>query len=351
MLKRILKLLAVLVGALVLALAGLIVFLSVSEYKPAPIQDADHFISASNAAPAGQSLRICTWNIGYGGLGKDSDFFMDGGKMVNPPSSAAIRTNLEGIRGFVAGTPADVWLFQEVDVDSARSEHKNQFNLLDNTVAGSAAMAYNYNCPFVPIPMPPIGKVESGVATMTELAVTGTPQRIALPCPFSWPVSTANLKRCLLLTRVDVEGTDKELVLINLHLEAYESGEGRIAQARQLVELMQEEYKKGNFVIAGGDFNQSFPGALDTFPLKDPAAWAPGVLEESALPEGFGFAFDPEMPTCRLLDKPYTPDNQLYLIDGFILSPNVRLDRVETAALDFEHADHNPVLLDVTLVF
>jgi len=348
--KRILLFTGAALSVVFLLLAGLIVFLSVTEYKPAPVQDAEHVVTASGTLPAGQSLTVCTWNIGYGGLGKESDFFMDGGSMVAPPSQETVQKNLEGIRSLVANTPADVWLFQEVDVDSARTGHQNQFPILTNSVQGLGALAYNYNCPFVPIPLPPIGKVESGIATVTgHLKTNGTPQRISLPCPFSWPVRTANIKRCLLVTRIGLEDSTRELVLVNLHLEAYESGEGRVAQTRQLMELMQAEYEKGNYVIAGGDFNQTFPGALDVYPILDPEKWTPGVLEEHILPEGWHFAFDLSVPTCRLLDRPLSDDCQRYVIDGFILSPNVLTDRVETLSQDFEYSDHNPVLLTVTL--
>ena len=349
--KRILIFIGILFGAVLLLLAGLIAFLTVTEYRPADVQDADHFVTADGTLPAGQSLTVCTWNIGYGGLGKESDFFMDGGSMVNPPSQDTVQKNLEGIRALVAGTPADIWLFQEVDVDSARSGYQNQFPILLNSVQGLGALAYNYNCPFVPIPMPPIGKVESGIATVTgALKTVGTPQRISLPCPFSWPVRAANLKRCLLVTRVQVENTERELVLVNLHLEAYESGEGRIAQTKQLMNLMQAEYEKGNYVIAGGDFNQSFPVSLDVYPILDSEKWTPGVLEESILPEGWQFAFDDTVPTCRLLDQPLSDACQRYVIDGFILSPNVKADKVETIDGMFEYSDHNPVRLEVTLL-
>ncbi|MBQ4208120.1 MAG: endonuclease, partial [Clostridia bacterium] len=57
--------------------------------------------------------------------------------------------------------------------------------------------------------------------------------------------------------------------------------------------------------------------------------------------------------TCRLLNMPYDPADpatQYYVIDGFILSPNVRLDAVETKDCGFEFSDHNPVMLDVTLL-
>ena len=166
----------------------------------------------------------------------------------------------------------------------------------------------------------------------------------------SWPVSTANLKRCLLVSRTPLEGSDKELVLVNLHLEAYDDGEGKAAQTQMLMDLLTQEYEKGNYVIAGGDFNQTFPGALDVFPIRDPSLWTPGVLEEDILPDGWRFACDLSIPSCRLLDRPYDPaDSQFYVIDGFILSPNVGLDSVETLDEQFQYTDHNPVRIQVTL--
>lgn len=175
-------------------------------------------------------------------------------------------------------------------------------------------------------------------------------QRIALPCPFSWPVRAANLKRCLLVSRHPVAGSDRELVIVNLHLEAYDDGEGKIAQTKLLMQLLQEEYEKGNYVIAGGDFNQTFPGGLDAFPIEDAEKWTPGVLSEADLPEGWRFAYDTAAATCRLLDQPYNENCQKYVIDGFILSPNVQMEQVETVDLEFAFSDHNPVKLEITLL-
>lgn len=348
--KRIIKVLGLILGALLLLLVGLVLFLTITEYQPADRQAADRIVSEGEGAAAGPSLTICSWNIGYAGLGRESDFFMDGGEMVDPPSQEIVEKNMTGIQSHMQSEPADIWLLQEVDVNSARTGAMDQFEAVSDAVAGSAAFAYNYKCPFVPIPLPPMGRVESGLATVSHLRMGENAERISLPCPFSWPVRAANIKRCLLVTRLNVEGTDRELVLVNLHLEAYESGEGRVAQTKQLLELMQAEYEKGNYVIAGGDFNQTFPGALEHFPIMDTEKWMPGVLEESILPEGWKLAYDSTSATCRLLDQPYCEHCQLYVIDGFILSPNVQLDAVETENLAFEHSDHNPVRLDVTLL-
>ena len=140
---------------------------------------------------------------------------------------------------------------------------------------------------------------------------------------------------------------------MNCHLEAYDSGEGKIAQTKQLREFIESEYRKGNYVITGGDFNQCFPGALEAYPNTHEELWLPGGLDDDLLPEGFAFKYDLSVPTCRLLNQPYDESDEVntqhYVIDGFIVSPNVEVESVETVDLGFENSDHNPVMLTVTL--
>ena len=258
-----------------------------------------------------------------------------------------------GILSILQEQNADICLLQEVDRDSTRTykmeqgvAYQTQLERLFFTTS-----ALNYSCDFVPYPWPPIGKVHSGVQTLSGFTIDRA-ERIALPCPFKWPVSTANLKRCLLVSYVPLENSDKQLVLVNLHLEAYDDGEGKIIQTKMLMEFLTAEYEKGNYVIAGGDFNQTFPGALDAYPIKNTDFWTPGVLESDILPEGWQFAYDLTVPSCRLLNQPYdpeSPDTQSYVIDGFILSPNVEVKKVETLDAQFTYTDHNPVILEAAL--
>lgn len=345
-----LKILLGILGAVVLMVGALVIYLTVTEYRPAEKQAAEWLrIQTGTALVEGQQMTVYSWNIGYAGLDAASDFFMDGGSKVNP-TDEEVAQNLEAIKDFISSNPADGWLLQEVDVHSARTGYVNELEAIAEAYEGSFALAYNYKCEFVPIPLPPIGKVASGIATFTKGSVKGgTDERIALPCPFSWPSSTANLKRCLLVTRLEVEGSDKEVVLVNLHLEAYDDGDGKAAQTKLLMEVLQQEYEKGNYVIAGGDFNQTFPGMLDTYPVAADV-WAPAVMEDAALPEGFRYAFDGDSASCRLLNRPFDENSQLYVLDGFIVSPNVQVDRVETVELGFANSDHNPVKLQFTLL-
>lgn len=257
--------------------------------------------------------------------------------------------NMNEISKFITDKKADFYLLQEVDQNSSRSYSVNQVESYMKNTNLFGTFALNYSCPFVPFPFPPIGKVNSGILTLTDYTVSSA-ERVSLPCPFKWPVSAANLKRCLLINRVPIEGSDKELVIVNLHLEAYDDGAGKAAQTQMLFSILQKEYEKGNYVIAGGDFNQTFPGGVDAYPIQNTETWTPGTLENTVLPAGWSFAYDTSVPTCRLLDKPYdAATSQHYVIDGFILSPNVEKVTVETQDLGFHAADHNPVYLEVKL--
>ena len=340
----------ILLALLSVALLG-VLFLTVAEYRPADREDIAVTGEASaGMLAAGEPIRILSWNIGYAGLGAESDFFLDGGKGVASADEETVKRYLSGISETVASAGADIVMLQEVDLDSSRSYGIDERESLSRS---QSMHALNMSCLFVPYPIPPIGHVETGVFTTTDYEVSSA-ERISLPCPFRWPVRICNLKRCMLVSYFPIEGSGKQLVLINTHLEAYDSGEGKIAQTRQLQQFITAEYEKGNYVIAGGDFNQSFPGTQEIYPNTHADLWAVGSLGYEDLPDGCIFAFDPSVPTCRLLNQPYDPTDaegtQYYVIDGFILTPNIQLDGVQTLDEHFENSDHNPVSLSVTLL-
>ena len=351
--RFILKFILTLLLVAVIAVGGLLGWLTATEFNPAPVESVEVRRTDSGALlKTGEEVTVLSWNVGYGGLGKNEDFFMDGGTKSKPSENDAVHGYLTGIRTTIEEQAPDLVLLQEVDADSSRTYGIDERKFLN---AGMCCESYalNYSCPFVPVPWPPIGKVHSGLYTVTDGVTVDSAERISLPCPFSWPLRIANLKRCLLVSYLPIEGSDRQLVLVNLHLEAYDDGEGKIAQTNQLREFITGEYEKGNYVIAGGDFNQVFPGSLDIYPNTHPENWEPGVLDEKLLPEGWTLAYDLSAPTCRLLNQPYNPADtvgtQYYVIDGLILSPNVKLKTAETVDAGFENSDHNPVKIAVTL--
>ena len=348
------RIIGIVIAALVALLAALVLFLTVTEFNPAPEEDVRVQGTARGAIATGQDVDIVTWNIGYGGLSREADFFMDGGSGVRSVSRDGVEANLAAVESELSTLDPDFVFLQEVDQDSERSYGINEHATLATAFASgySSAYALNYDVAFVPYPLPPIGGVESGIMTLGRVQPTSA-MRVQLPCPFSWPVRLGNLKRCLLVERIPVEGSAAELVLVNLHLEAYDDGEGKAAQTAQLAQLIQEERAKGNYVIAGGDFNQSFSN-VDTsmYPLQGDDLWQCGYIDVSSLGAGVTAVMDTTMPTCRSLDRPYdgSADFQFYMIDGFIVSDNVQVNGLETLDLGFEATDHNPVRLQATLL-
>ena len=352
-LKTILKILGWILGVLVLVVAVALVVFTIAEYRPADVETVIPEQQAEAVLETGKPLTIVSWNCGYGALGDNAEFFMDGGTSVYTADKERVTSNLNGIREKLQALSTDFIILQEVDINTSRSYGIDERTVLRDAAPGAAeAFAYNFNSLYIPYPLPPIGHVEGGLFTLSA-AQPRTAERISLPVPFSWPVRLLNLKRCLLVSRYPVKGTDKELVLVNLHLEAYDSGEGKEAQTRQLVTFMQEEYAKGNYVIAGGDFNQRFSNVdQSAYPVYK-TTWQPGVINAEDFGSDFSLLMDNSAPTCRSLDRPLAGDSledfQFYLIDGFIVSANVTADAVETMDFGFTCSDHNPVRMTFTL--
>lgn len=352
---RFFKFLLTLVLIVVLAAVALFVFLSVTEFKPEDRIAVDVEGKAAYSLSEGDSFKIVTWNTGYGALGDNADFFMDGGTHVYTATLNRVKLNMAGILEELGKMDPDIVFLQEVDRDSTRSRHIDEYELVQSIlIEQQSSFANNFKVAFLPYPIPPIGKVDSGVATFSSYPIASS-ERVQLPIPFSWPVRMANLKRCVLVSRVPVEGTDKELVLMNLHLEAYDSGEGKVAQTKMLAQLLQAEAEKGNYVIAGGDFNQIFSSAdVNAYPNLG-GEWTPGLIDVDAIEGDWQFLMDASAPSCRSLRTPLKgadPDPskfQYYLIDGFIVSGNLRVDSLATQDLGFVNTDHNPVLMQVTL--
>ena len=347
--KTILKGIGIILLSIGLFVAAVLIFYTVREYRPKSIELLETG-NGTKSLSEGNSFSVLTYNTGYAALDKEEDFFMDGGSKVQPDTKDVVERNLAGISNILKEQAADFYFLQEVDIDAKRSFHINERVYYEDALNMSSIYACNFKCDFVPYPIPPIGKVEAGLLTMTNYQVDSA-KRIKLAESFSWPIKTCNLKRCMLETRIPIEGTDKELVLINFHLEAYDSGEGKKIQSQMLADKLQEEYEAGNYVIAGGDFNQTFEG-LDTYKIHDMDSWVPGTVYKEDLPEGFDFAVADNAPTCRLLNGPYSgnyEDSQVYVIDGYIVSDNLQVDQVEVIDTDFDYADHQPVSLRVTL--
>lgn len=344
--------LAWIIGIILVFVICLFAYLTATEYRPKDREPVKISGAAAGSIAPGDDLKILTWNCGYGALGDNADFFMDGGDMVQTASEARVRKNIQAIKTEIQKESPDVAFLQEVDISSKRSYKINEVQYFANAMKGyQSTFATNFKVAYDPYPIPPMGKIYSGIQTLSSLPIDSA-VRVKLPCPFKWPVRIGNLKRCLLVSRVPLKGSNKELVLVNLHLEAFDSGEGKIAQTKLLRKVLEDEVKKGNYVIAGGDFNQVFSNTDMSKYKQDPDKWTPGFIDTADFSD-FQMIQDSSLPTCRSLDKVLygadTTDFQWYVLDGFIVSNNIQINSVKTQDLGFKNTDHNPVIMQAVL--
>ena len=320
------------------------------EYTPKDKESLSTIGNSSNKLVETETeYAITSFNIGYGSLGETEDFFMDGGKTVRPENKTIVENTLQNIKKTLQSLNSDFYILQEVDEDSKRSYAINQIDeLLIDTMNGS--FAYNFKVKYVPFPFPPIGKVNSGLLSMAPFKIQDA-QRVSLPNPFSWPVRTVNLKRAMLITRYPIQDRGNELVVVNFHLEAYDSGEGKRAQTKLLAEIITSEYKKGNFVIAGGDWNQTLVKDLKVDPTLL-TEWTAPTVDWESLPS-WEMGVDQKRPTNRSLIQPYVGNEEklaTFFIDGFIVSPNIHIIETKVSSMNFAYSDHEPVIMTFMLV-
>ncbi len=199
----------------------------------------------------------------------------------------------------------------------------------------------------------PHGASRSGLLTFAPAEITSA-RRVELPVESGF-MKLLDLDRCYSVSRIPVDG-GRELVLYNLHLSAYTS-DGTIAteQLSLLLRDMQREYEKGNWCVAGGDFNKDLLGdSAQYFGAADQAySWAQPIPDETF--DGFAVRLvapldeQNPVPSCRNADGPYHEGQYVLTVDGFLVSANVTVEQSNVIDTGFESSDHNPVQMTFRL--
>lgn len=335
-------------GILILFFALFLGAMTLDDFRPLPVQDSALEGPGVSFPDSAGKFSFVIWNIGYSGLGARSDFFFDGGTGVRQ-SKATTEEYLSGITGFLKEqSNVDFLLLQEVDQDSRRSWHINQEQVIrDNVKNHVSSFAVNYDCRFVPQPVSnPYGKCLGGLMSLSRFRPELS-RRLALEPDAKWPVGLFMLDRCLLEWRYPLT-SGRELVVYNLHLSAYDDGSVKQTQMDSLKAIFLREFDKGNYVVAGGDWNQAPPGY--TSPLPGLAATVQMNVPADFPSAGWQWAFDTTYPTNRKLNEPYKAGKTgTDVIDFYLVSPNVEILSVGVMNLDFAYSDHQPVKMEIGL--
>jgi len=343
--RKMIYALVVVAGLPVIAVIILILYLQFTEYTPAPVEQVQTRGKGQPLPSVKTEFSFLTWNIGYAGLGREMDFFYEGGKMVRS-GKAESEKYIKGIYADLKSNDTVDFIFlQEIDINSKRTYRQDQLEELEKAIPEyCCAFALNYKVGFIPVPiLEPIGKVTAGLCTFSKHPPENN-ERHAYDGFFSWPKRLIFLKRCFLASAFDICG-GKQLIVVNLHNSAYDvSGELRSKELAMLQPYLQREYQKGNFIIVGGDWNMNPRGFRpEKINSGDKVFSIQPVMDSTFMP-GWQVVYDPLFPTNRNLDAPYQKSvTGTTVIDFFVISPNVKVLKCFTMDKGFENSDHNPV--------
>ena len=120
--KLIVRLIVFAIAFIALYLAIIIVWGTLTDYKPDDITELEIGGNAVSGELTDSTFTFLSWNIGFCGLGSEMDFFYDGGEMVRP-TKQLIDKYTNGILDYLQSVDSlDFILLQEVDKNSARTK-------------------------------------------------------------------------------------------------------------------------------------------------------------------------------------------------------------------------------------
>ncbi len=375
--KKIVKIIAItlacVIGAVALIIGGYVGYVAVQYYRIEDNFELQTENGRDKKAGLNDVFTVMTYNTGFGAYSPDYSFFMDTGvmddgtevvgKYAKGRDKADVKKNVDGQTDIIKNADADFYFLQEVDEKADRSYGINMKSVFSAAFENrSATYAENFHTANLFYPFnDPIGRTDAGILTLSSYNIQSAVRR-SFPLTDNFIDKLFDLDRCFAVHYLPLEGSDKFLVLINLHMSAYDKGGAvRAQQLEMLNGVLKEERAKGNYVVAGGDFNhcliadyfESDEQALSHFESRQQVPeWVKNsVLHNSELAEGFRIASDKDVATCRGADIPYEKGvNYTNTIDGFIVSDNVEVVAVNTLNTEYAFSDHNPVVLKFALL-
>lgn len=243
---------------------------SSSKFSQAEYSQVQNYELVDYQDPNDSTFTILSYNIGYlSGMTNNLP-------MTRPKS--LYDDNLKKSIDVLKKIDADIVAFQEIDFASQRSFEVNQLDEIAKGVNYNyASMVVNWDKTYVPFPygLPNrhFGRILSGQAITSHFPIQEH-ERVLLEAVVNSPFyrTAFYLDRLAEVTQLDING--KDLIVINIHLEAFDK-ETRLIQSKTVLKLF-KKYAKDYPVLLIGDFNSRPEDeevknpTIDVF-LKDPS--------------------------------------------------------------------------------
>lgn len=334
-LKKILKIMALVLISLFLVFALFFFWATTGTTPKEKLAEIITFPVAQKPEPGQETFTIMTYNIGYlSGMSNNLPIRED---------KVFFTKNINTFLDRLKETQPDFIAFQEIDYHSHRSYYIDQLSTIAREAGYShAARAVNWDKRYVPFPYwPPrvhFGRTLSGQAVLSRWPIDWAERRVLVkPSDQPFYYNAFYLDRLMQLVRVTING--RELMIINIHLDAY-SQNTRQQQALTVLTAYRS-YKESYPVLLLGDFNSTPPEA----PVKKGFADEPGTdytndgtiemfLSEADLRPAFPSAEAFTFPTVK-------PDRKL---DYIFYDPR-KIKVVEAGIPGIDSSDHLPLFI------
>ena len=294
-------------------------------------------------SPAVEPLVVMTWNIGYAGLGEESDFRADGGHMLRPPGKDVVKKNLAGIQTVLREAQPDVLLSQELAGPGFLTMGVDVLGGVQSALPGySMFFSSDIRTRLFPGPL----SLLHGLGTFARVDHDET-KIVRIAEEPGTIMGFIKRRYHLQVTELDVSG--QPWVLINVHLSAFDEGANtRMVQLREVLALADSYYRQGKAVAVGGDWNMRLTETDFAYTADASAQFWIHDFPREELGEGWQLAVDPSVPSVRTNEQTYTAGvNYTTIIDGLLVSPNVQVESAKGFDLGFKYTDHQPVIFSL----
>ncbi len=281
----------------------------------------------------------------------------DAGPDERPRSTDVAHTTDEVTRIIKEENP-DIVLLQEVDDGARRTDYTDQLRTLLSKLPAAYrchTSTFYWRARFVPHRRI-MGSVGMKLSTISKYRITASIRHTLAPVPNNALVRQFHPKRAILETRLPVDG-GKDLVVLNLHLEAFPEGTDVMQkQVTQLDAVLTDLCAENHPFVTGGDFNLLPPGQRTRLPPEEASAYRQDT--EMAL----FYAKYQVIPSLANIDGPrygnwftHFPNSPGIVgpdrtIDYFVLSAQARvLDAYVRQGDTLRISDHLPLIIVLRL--
>ncbi|MCF6220888.1 MAG: hypothetical protein L3J65_07230 [Robiginitomaculum sp.] len=297
--------------------------------------------AGADLANADATISVLNWNIGYAGLGKESDFVMDGGENLLPPSIEIVEKNLAGIQKVLRDNKSDLYLIQEISEPDMLNLGVDVLGGVQQALSGTDwFFSYDFRTQFIPRS----SSLKHGLASFAWIK-TQPVTLIRLP---NEPTRLQGLiqRQYHIQAREFTDANSNPWVVMNIHLSAFdEGGNVRVRQYEKLLEIAGKYYADGKRVVIGGDWNMQLTPTDFPHTTKEKDLFWLKILPTESLPADWQIVVDPSVATVRTNERPFIKgENYTTIIDGYLVSPNVEVVSIKGLDTNFEFTDHQPTL-------